>query len=352
MAQRHELGGALGALDRGDAGDAEHVALLRAAAGRSAPASPAASGSTPLARATRCVSALAATSTMWAWPPASKWLSGCGSAAGMAITKGKCFRCIIRGESRPPRAGALAATPPFHDSPVPVHRCADAEAALVAPRRRGAARLRADRWPARARGRRRAPRASCRRSATPTRPTSASAPRRKLGDEIMREIRVDPDYVDDPLLLEYLRDRLAAARRRVALARQHHRRHRPALRLGAVPGPRSERQRVRAAGRLRRRAPRPDRDHGDARRARLGARATRCRTSRSATSRAASRAIRSAVAGRPGGAGARPARGRRAASSPDAMNAVDRRHPGRRRSRASSTSRATSSARPTASASR
>ena len=27
---------------------------------------------------------------------------------------------------------------------------------------------------------------------------------RKLGDEIMREIRVDPDYVDDPLLLEYL----------------------------------------------------------------------------------------------------------------------------------------------------
>jgi predicted Zn-dependent protease len=27
---------------------------------------------------------------------------------------------------------------------------------------------------------------------------------RKIGDEIMREIRVDPDYVDDPLLLEYL----------------------------------------------------------------------------------------------------------------------------------------------------
>ena len=27
---------------------------------------------------------------------------------------------------------------------------------------------------------------------------------RKLGDEIMREIHVDPDYVDDPLLLEYL----------------------------------------------------------------------------------------------------------------------------------------------------
>jgi predicted Zn-dependent protease len=27
---------------------------------------------------------------------------------------------------------------------------------------------------------------------------------RKIGDEIMREIRVDPDYLDDPLLLEYL----------------------------------------------------------------------------------------------------------------------------------------------------
>ena len=27
---------------------------------------------------------------------------------------------------------------------------------------------------------------------------------RKLGDEIMREIRLDPDYVDDPLLFEYL----------------------------------------------------------------------------------------------------------------------------------------------------
>lgn len=27
---------------------------------------------------------------------------------------------------------------------------------------------------------------------------------RKLGDEIMREIRIDPDYIDDPVLLEYL----------------------------------------------------------------------------------------------------------------------------------------------------
>jgi predicted Zn-dependent protease len=41
---------------------------------------------------------------------------------------------------------------------------------------------------------------------------------RKLGDEIMREIRTDPDYVDDPLLLEYLHtiwDPLVAASRRL-----------------------------------------------------------------------------------------------------------------------------------------
>ena len=39
---------------------------------------------------------------------------------------------------------------------------------------------------------------------------------RRLGDQIMREIRVDPDYIDDPLLLEYVqglwRPLLAAAR--------------------------------------------------------------------------------------------------------------------------------------------
>jgi predicted Zn-dependent protease len=41
---------------------------------------------------------------------------------------------------------------------------------------------------------------------------------RKLGDEIMREIHADPDYVDDPLLLEYLDsiwDPLVAASRRL-----------------------------------------------------------------------------------------------------------------------------------------
>ena len=41
---------------------------------------------------------------------------------------------------------------------------------------------------------------------------------RKLGDEVMREIRVDPDYIDDPLVLEYVQslwDPLVAAARRL-----------------------------------------------------------------------------------------------------------------------------------------
>jgi predicted Zn-dependent protease len=41
---------------------------------------------------------------------------------------------------------------------------------------------------------------------------------RKIGDEIMREIRQDPDYIDDPLLLEYLQsvwEPLVAAGRRL-----------------------------------------------------------------------------------------------------------------------------------------
>src|SRR5687767_10091411 len=41
---------------------------------------------------------------------------------------------------------------------------------------------------------------------------------RKLGDQIMREIRRDPDYLDDPQLLEYLQSLwsplVASARRR------------------------------------------------------------------------------------------------------------------------------------------
>ena len=44
------------------------------------------------------------------------------------------------------------------------------------------------------------------------------AAERRLGDQVMREIRRDPDYLDDPLLLEYVQSiwqpLLAAARAR------------------------------------------------------------------------------------------------------------------------------------------
>ena len=39
------------------------------------------------------------------------------------------------------------------------------------------------------------------------------ATEKKLGEEIMREIRADPDYVDDPVLQEYLESIWAAAGR-------------------------------------------------------------------------------------------------------------------------------------------
>src|SRR6185295_8436470 len=41
---------------------------------------------------------------------------------------------------------------------------------------------------------------------------------RKIGDEIMREVHLDPDYIDDPLLLEYVQsvwDPLVVAARRL-----------------------------------------------------------------------------------------------------------------------------------------
>ncbi len=60
---------------------------------------------------------------------------------------------------------------------------------------------------------------------------------RKIGDEIMREIRAIPT-TSTTRFCSNTCSRLAAARRRVALARQHHRGPRSALRLGAVPGAR------------------------------------------------------------------------------------------------------------------
>ena len=132
----------------------------------------------------------------------------------------------------------------------------------------------------------------------------------------MREIRRDPDYIDDPLLLEYLQSvwdpLVAAARRRGNITADIDQRFAwqpflvrdPSVNAFALPGgfvgvhlgliaitvaatswPRCWR--------------------------------TRCRTCRSGTSRAAS-ATRGALAGQPGGDDPRPA-GRRRAGSPTAI---------------------------------
>src|SRR3990167_5723863 len=68
----------------------------------------------PSATATRCVLDLAATSTMWAWPSASKWVSGLGLV-------GSFMAGSLRGLYR--NLGALAASYEdalFDDSPIPV----------------------------------------------------------------------------------------------------------------------------------------------------------------------------------------------------------------------------------------
>ena len=58
----------------------------------------------------------------------------------------------------------------------------------------------------------------CRRSATRSREDLSVGAERLIGEQIMREIRRDPDYLDDPVLLEYLQSiwqpLLAAARAR------------------------------------------------------------------------------------------------------------------------------------------
>ncbi len=66
MRERDQLGRALGRLDRGDARDAENVALAGACRRGSAPVFPAASAIRPAARATRLVTSLPPTSTMCA----------------------------------------------------------------------------------------------------------------------------------------------------------------------------------------------------------------------------------------------------------------------------------------------
>ena len=59
---------------------------------------------------------------------------------------------------------------------------------------------------------------------------------RQLGDQIARELYRDPDYIDDPVLVEYVQDiwqRLLAAAR---VARRAHARARRALRLEVLLG--------------------------------------------------------------------------------------------------------------------
>ena len=81
VAQRDPVGGALGGLDAGEPRDAEHVALADRAGARSAAAVAGAIVIAPLAIATRAVSGFAPTSTMWAAPASSKWVSfgACGT---------------------------------------------------------------------------------------------------------------------------------------------------------------------------------------------------------------------------------------------------------------------------------
>ena len=127
---------------------------------------------------------------------------------------------------------------------------------------------------------------SCPRSATSAPTTSTVGAERKLGEQIMREIHRDPDYLDDPVLRRVPAGRSGSRcwprRARAANSRAD-------LDERFAWQPFLVRDRSVNAFALPggcRRAPRPDRHHGDARRARLGARRTSCRTSRSATSRA------------------------------------------------------------------
>ena len=164
-------------------------------------------------------------------------------------------------------------------------------------------------------GRRR--RCACPRWATERGEDFSVGTERTLGDQIMREIRRDPDYLDDPVLLDYVQaSGSRCSRRRARAARS---RPTPTQRFAweVVPGARPQRQRLRAARRLCRRAPGPDR--------RSPARATNwppcwrtsCRTSRSATSRAAS-STAAHHAAQPGGHDPRRAGRQPRSSSPTA----------------------------------
>ena len=71
----------------------------------------------------------------------------------------------------------------------------------------------------------------------------------RLGAADHAQIRRDPAYLDDPVLLAYLASICRSAGRDGAAQRPHRRRHRPALLLAFFPGARPGRQRLRAARR-------------------------------------------------------------------------------------------------------
>ena len=149
---------------------------------------------------------------MCAWPPASKWLSGLESAAGMGLQGRNVSvasyeasggqRPAATSQRRRPsmtfrfRASTVAATPgAWRRIVAALIACA---LTLAGPGSWTAARAQSE-----------LPALGDTDSADFTVGTE-----RKIGDDIMREIRVDPDYLDDPLLLEYVEIDLAAARRR------------------------------------------------------------------------------------------------------------------------------------------
>ena len=109
---------------------------------------------TPLARATRCVSALAATSTMCAWPCGVEVAERAGGRRRTWVdTKGKCFRCIIRADW--PRDRLPPAHPPRPDASPCLHLPRGAARAAARPGAGAPSRRRSpSRWrsPARAPG--------------------------------------------------------------------------------------------------------------------------------------------------------------------------------------------------------
>ena len=78
---------------------------------------------------------------------------------------------------------------------------------------------------------------------------------RKLGEQIMRQIRPDPAVIDDPVLFEYLMSIFGPLHDAARQARQHQRRAGRKARVGALPRARHRVQRVRAARRLHGRQP-------------------------------------------------------------------------------------------------